>query len=273
MFFFKLLDLFKCVIQHLLSIRTLLLSLISQVFGTIGLNGCFFLFFCNNCLLLFGIFLVSGETDKEFRYLLIFLFKLRLHFSELNFHFLNLLIGWLKFLKTCSESVCLETDFFPFCWENLFVHGEKFQIRSWSDVIMSIEFMQKGFTIALNWLVYGFEHLNQFGDSAFDSKLLLIINKLSSTNINQCLFRPLSEPINCGAVDQWREHSQSGGELIAQWGHDDNHVNVPLDSNEILSENICLCRRNTLLRTVSLACLRHILHVLLLINACYISTV
>ncbi len=265
--------LLKSLIQHLLGVSALLLSLVSKVFGTIRFLSSLFLFFSDYCLLFFGVLLISGETNKEFWNFLVFLFELRLHFSELDFHFFDFFIGGLKFFETSSESVGLESDFFSFGWKDLFVHGEKFQVRCGSDVIVPIQLLQEEFTVMFNWLVDWLEHFNKFWNSTLNSELSFIIDKLSLTDVNQGFFGPLSEPIDCGAVDQWGEHSQSGCELVSQWRHNNNHVDVSLNSDQILGKDVGFCRWQTLFGAVTLACCCNIFHVLFLINACHIAAV
>lgn len=43
---------------------------------------------------------------------------------------------------------------------------------------------------------------------------------------NQGLLRPRQEPINCGAVYQTRECSQSSSEVLSDRGHANNHVKI-----------------------------------------------
>lgn len=117
------------------------------------------------------------------------------------------------------------------------------------------------------------EHFNEFGDSAFYSKVLFLIDELPSTDINEGFFGPLSEPIDCRTVDQGREHSQSGCELVAQWRHYNDHVNVSLDSDQILGEDVGFCWRKTFLRAISLTSCRDILHIFLLVDTGYVATV
>ena len=65
-----------------------------------------------------------------------------------------------------------------------------------------------------NTLVDSFEHLHKFIKFSFQPKLYLNIRQLPFAHTQQRLLRPLAKPINGGAINQTREHSQPGGKSI-----------------------------------------------------------
>lgn len=74
------------------------------------------------------------------------------------------------------------------------------------------------------------EHLNQMRYFSLYSQILLVINQLPFTNVNEGLFWPLSKPINGGTINERREHSQSSSEQISERTHHNNHMNISLNS-------------------------------------------
>jgi hypothetical protein len=74
-------------------------------------------------------------------------------------------------------------------------------------------------------------------------------NDLTLSDTKQCLFRPLSEPIDGTVVNQGWEHSQPGSEDLTQGAHGNDHMSIPLDLTEITGEHIHHCDLEVFLLT------------------------
>lgn len=122
--------------------------------------------------------------------------QLRLHLSQLDLHLLHLLVRRLELLQPRPQPVGLKANLLPLNRQYLLIHGQQLQIGGGRNIIIPIKLMQKQLTIILHRFMYLFEHFHQLGYSSLNPQILLIINKLPSTNINECFLRPLSEPIN-----------------------------------------------------------------------------
>ena len=127
-------------------------------------------------MLSFSLFLISFDIQHQLPYFLIFLFKNRLHFSQLNLHLLDLSISRLQLLKTSFKTIGLESHFFPLNRQDLFVHGQQFKIRCRCDVVVSTELLLEINRIMLYTFMDIFEHLNQLRDLALDAQFSLVIN-------------------------------------------------------------------------------------------------
>ena len=115
------------------------------------------------------------------------------------------------------------------------------------------------------------KHLHQFWNLTLNTKLFLIINQLAFPHIQQCFFRPLCKPVDSGAVDKRREHSETSSEGIAQRTHNNNHMNISLDSDKELCINIGLGWWNILFDTILFAGSSNLLEIFFLVDSSHIS--
>ena len=117
-----------------------------------------------------------------------------------------------------------------------------------------------------------FEHFDEIEEKFFlDIELDGIVLELASPDSNESLFGPFSEPVDGAAVDERREHSESGGEGVAQGTHSQNQVDVLPDSEQILTENVHFIGLKSLFQTVSLAHVDDIFHVFVLVEIRHIA--
>jgi hypothetical protein len=121
--------------------------------------------------------------------------------------------------------------------------------------------------------VDGLKNLNDFFLLVCNVVIFKEVSQLSLTDCNEGFFRPLAEPVQSTAVDQRGEHSQSGGESLADRTHGDDDVDVLLDSGKILSEDVHFVGLEAFFEAVSFAGIHDFIHVLFIVKSCDITGV
>ena len=120
--------------------------------------------------------------------------------------------------------------------------------------------------------MHTFKHLN--AGVEVDTKVNLCCGKdLASTNTEQCFFRPLREPVNCGARNQRGESSDPRSEDLTEWGHCNHHVDILLQSSQVLLEHVHLSNRDLFLHAKLFAYFEDWLHILGLIEIGHITAI
>jgi hypothetical protein len=119
--------------------------------------------------------------------------------------------------------------------------------------------------------VNGLENLNNFFLLVSNIVLFKKVPQLSLTDCNERFFWPLTEPVQSTAINQRREHSQSGGESLTDGTHGYDDVNVLLDSGKILSEDVHFVGLEAFFKAVTFACIQDLIHVLFIVKSCDIT--
>ncbi len=116
-----------------------------------------------------------------------------------------------------------------------------------------------------------FENLNDLFLFVCNVVLFKKVSQLSLTNCDQCFFRPLTKPIQSTAIDQRREHSQSGRKGLTDWTHCNDDVNVLLYSRKILAENVHFVWLKSFFEAIAFASIHDFIHVFLVVKSCDIT--
>jgi hypothetical protein len=149
--------------------------------------------------------------------------------------------------------------------EHFLVHGEQFEIGSRRHITDSTVDIAEFNNLVFDGLMDNFEH--------FDARWLILgqvkisIGNESRCNIEQSFSWPVREPVDCAAIDERGELSQSSPEDFSERRHCNDHVDVLFDTRKISLEHVHLVDDEALSCALSLSDLVDWLEVFSLVQA------
>ena len=149
------------------------------------------------------------------------LFQFRLQFDQIFLHTFDWFLGLDDFIVAVFVFEDLSWYIFSFFVEQFLEGGNEFYVGGGGHVVMSFQFFQHLF-----WPLRGARVVELHHCYAFLPEFLFHFDwaQKFTGQPEQGILRPILEPVDCAAVDYWREHSHSSSEGISDRTESQNYV-------------------------------------------------
>lgn len=183
----------------------------------------------------------------------------------------NLDGGLGQHFETSDKSLLGLADINSLLLQNNSVHGKQLKERGGGHVVTSRELFLEFDGFNFDGLMDALEHFNT-GVQVL-TKVNIGAGNLTATDTEQGLLGPLREPIDSCASDKGGETTDTGSENLTEGRHSDNHMNVTLNSAQVLLEHVHLGDGDLLLHAELLTDLKDGVHVFKLVEIWHVTTV